>query len=160
MMNFPCHSAPWKKPVILGALCLLTGVGVSIAGPAKESLAQHLVTKAMSAHPQLTEVGISVHSAHGCHSIASTDAGDVGERCESGDLRVMRSNRPYAVKEKDGFDLSLPLHDASGKLIGSLAMEFRLQSGETKRSVIAEGSKIAREMEAQIPSKASLYARK
>ena len=160
MMNFPCNSTPWKKPVILGALCLLTGVGISIAGPAQESLAQHLVTTTMSAHPELTEIGISVHSTHGCHSIASTDAGDVGERCETGDLRVMRTSRPYAVKENDGFDVSVPLHDVSGKLIGSLAIEFRLQSGETNRSVIAEASKIAREMEAQIPSKASLYERK
>ena len=159
-MNFPSHSAPWKKPLILWALCLLTGVGVSIADPARQSLAQHLVAKAMSAHPQLTEVGISVRTADGCHSIASTDAGDVGERCESGDLRVMKTNRPYAVKERDGFDASLPLHDASGKLIGSLAMEFRLQSGDTNRSVLAEASKIAREMEAQIPSKASLYEHK
>lgn len=160
MMNFLSHSAPWKRPVILAALCLLTGVGVSIAGPGKQSLAHHLVAKAMSAHPQLTEVGISVRSTHGCHSIASTDAGDLGERCESGDLRVMRTNQPYAVKESDGYDVSLPLHDASGMLIGSLAMEFRLQSGETKRSVIAEASKIVREMEAQIASKASLYERK
>lgn len=155
-MNVPNHLASWKKPLLFCALCLAMGVGVSIASPARESLAQHLVAKTMSAHPRLTEVGISVRSAHGCHSIASTDAGDIGERCESGDLRVMRTNRPYAVKERDGFDVSLPLHDASGKLIGSVAMEFRLKSRETNQSVIAEASKIAHEMEAQIPSKTSL----
>ena len=90
MMDFPSHLSPWKNPLILCALCLLTGVGVSIADPARQSLAQHLVAKAMAAHSQLTEVGISVRAAGGCHWIASTDAGDVGERCESGDLRVMR----------------------------------------------------------------------
>ena len=159
-MNTCNHSAPRWMPVILAGLSLLMGVGVGTAGPVKVSLAQKLVAEAMAAHPQLTEVGISILSAHGCHSIASTDAGDVGERCESGDLRVMRTNRPYAVKESDGFDVSLPLHDASGKLIGSLAMEFRLKTGETKRSVIAEANKVAHEIETQIPSKASLSERK
>jgi hypothetical protein len=114
----------------------------------------------MAAHSQLTEVGISVRSAQGCHSIASTDPGDVGERCESGDLRAMRTHRAYAVEERDGYDVSLPLHDASGRLIGSLAMEFRLKSGETKHSVISEASQIAHELESQIPSQASLYERK
>lgn len=139
---------------------LLTSAGVSYAAQASEILAQRLVKKAMAAHPQLTEVGISVRTASGCHSIASTDPGDVGERCESGDLRAMKTLRPFAVKERDGFDVSLPLRDASGTPIGSVAMEFRLRAGETKKIVITEATKIVHEIETQIPSKASLYSRK
>lgn len=148
-----------KGIAIAAAVCIL-GAGVAgHAAPKATSFAQSLVEQAMAAHPQLTEVGISVRSARGCHSIASTDSGDVGERCESGDIRTMRTGRPYAVKESDGYDVSLPLHDESGKLIGSAAMEFRLTAARTKADVIAQAEQIARAMETQIPSKASLLAR-
>ena len=160
-MNSQSHSGASSASAVLASLCLvLAGVGVSHAAPPQGNLSQRLVQNAMAAHPQLTEVGISLRSARGCHSIASTDPNDVGERCESGDLRAMGTLRPYAAKESDGFDVSLPLRDAAGRPIGSLAMEFRLRAGQTKEEVIAEANKIAREMATQIASKASLYERK
>lgn len=142
---------------IVAAACFLLGAGAnSFAAQANDTLAQRLVTQAMASYPQASEIGISVGSSSGCHSIASSDPSDVGERCESGDLRVIRSHRAHAVKERDGYDVSVPLHDSAGKLIGSLAVEFPLHSEQSTVAAIRQAQAISREMAARIPSEASL----
>lgn len=156
------YRSPRFKPsalpfaVAAAALMLLGASATSFAAPPNDTLAQKLVARAMSSHPQASEIGISVRTSAGCHSIASSDPGDVGERCESGDLNVMRTHRAHAVKERDGYDVSVPLHDAAGKLIGSLAVEFRLRSEQSTVGAIRQAEAISHEMAAHIPSKASL----
>jgi hypothetical protein len=71
----------------------------------------------------------------------------------------MRTQRPYAVRERDGYDVSLPLHDAAGKMIGSISIEFRLRPGQTRAAVIAQAASITKELETQIPTRTSLYGR-
>lgn len=160
-MNRLLHSKSSFTPLAIAAAgCLLVGAGAaSLAAAANDTLAQKLVGEAMAAHPQATEIGISVRSPAGCHSIASSDPSDVGERCETGDLRVMRTHRPYAVKESDGYDVSVPLHDSAGKFIGTLAVEFRRKSGQTRAAVIRQAEAISKEMAARIASQASLDGR-
>lgn len=154
------HSKPSATPVIAAAACMLIGANAaSLAAQARDTLAQKLVAQAMASHPQASEIGISVRSSSGCHSIASSDPGDVGERCESGDLRVIRTHQAHAVKERDGYDVSVPLHDSAGKLIGSLAIEFRLKSERSTVTAIRQAEAISREMAARIASKASLTRR-
>ena len=62
-------------------------------------------------------------------------------------------------KEKDGFDVSLPLHDSSGKIIGAVGIGFKSAPGQTEASVTEQARKIAAEMEVRIPSKAKLFER-
>lgn len=154
--RFKPSAAPFA---IAAAAFLLLGTSArGLAAQPKDTLAQKLVTRAMAAHPQASEIGISLRTSTGCHSIASSDPSDVGERCESGDLGVMRTHRAHAVKERDGYDVSVPLHDSAGRLIGSLAVEFRLESEQSTVAAIRQAEAISREMAAHIPSKASLTA--
>lgn len=160
-MKRSLHSRPSTASFAVAAAgCMLLGAGASsFAAQANDTLAQKLVAQAMASHPQASEIGISVRSSSGCHSIASSDPSDVGERCESGDLRVIRTHQAHAVKERDGYDVSVPLHDSAGKLIGSLAVEFRLQSEKSTVAAIRDAEAISHEMAARIPSKASLTRR-
>lgn len=155
------HSKPSATPfAVAAATCILIGASAtSFAAKANDTLAQRLVTQAMASHPQASEIGISVRTSSGCHSIASSDPSDVGERCESGDLRVLRTHHAHAVKESDGYDVSVPLHDSAGKLIGSLAVEFRLQAEQSTGTAIRQAEAISREAAARIPSQASLTRR-
>lgn len=122
-----------------------------------KSLAQKLVEEAHAKHPETDEIGISTTTSRGCVGIASTDRSDIGEKCEKEDLDAMHTGKPVTEKEKDGFDVSLPLHDSSGKPVGSIGIEFKLSAGQSEASVVKQAQGIAREMEAQIPSKASLF---
>ena len=40
----------------------------------------------------------------------------------------MRTGNPYVEKEKDGVDISVPLHDSVGKIIGSVGVGFKRQA--------------------------------
>lgn len=129
------------------------------AAPKAKSLAQKLVEATQAKHPELDEVGIYTNTARGCSGIASTDKSDIGEKCEKDALAAMQTGKPFVEKEKDGYDVSVPLHDSTGKIIGTLGIGFKPAAGQTEASLTAQAQKVAAEMEAQIPSKAKLLAR-
>ena|SRR5215469_14824704 len=122
-----------------------------------KTFAQELVEQTLANHPHADEVGIAVRSSRGCRTIASTDKGDLGEACEKDDIAPMQNGKPYVEHEKDGYDVSVPLHDTEGKIIGSLGIGFKRASGQTQASAIAEATKISEEMAARITSKAKLF---
>jgi hypothetical protein len=126
------------------------------SGPKAKTFAQRLVDQTKAAHPEADEIGISVRSARGCRTIASTDPTDIGEACEKDDLAPMQTGKPYVEKERDGYDVSVPLRDAHGRLIGSLGVGFKRQSGQTQAQVTSAAEKISKEIASRISSKAEL----
>jgi hypothetical protein len=121
-----------------------------------KTFAQKLVEATQAKHPESDEIGISANTSRGCIGIASTDKSDIGGKCEKEDSEPMRTGKPVVEKEKDGFDVSLPLHDSTGEIIGAVGVAFKPAPGQTEASVTEQARKIAAEMEAQIPSKAKL----
>jgi hypothetical protein len=113
----------------------------------------------LSKYLEADEIGISALSSHGCRTIASTDSGDIGEACEKDDSEPMRTGKPYVEKEKDGFDISVPLHDSAGKLIGTVGIGFKPHAGQSEAALVDQARKIASEMETQLSSKAKLFER-
>jgi sensor histidine kinase regulating citrate/malate metabolism len=124
-----------------------------------KSFAQKLVETMQAKHPESDEIGISANTSRGCIGIASTDKSDIGGKCEKEDSEPMRTGKPVVEKEKDSFDVSLPLHDSSGKIIGAVGIGFKPAAGQTEDSMTEQAKKIAAEMEVQIPSKAKLFQR-
>jgi cell division septation protein DedD len=124
-----------------------------------KNFAQKLVEATQAKHPESDEIGISANTSRGCIGIASTDKRDIGGKCEKEDSEPIRTGKPVVEKEKDGFDVSLPLHDSMGKIIGAVGVGFRSTPGQTEASVTEQAQKIAAEMEVQIPSKAKLFGR-
>ena len=132
-------------------------VGARPQNAKTKSVAQKLVEDMLSKHPEADEVGISALSSHGCRTIASTDAGDIGEACEKDDSEPMRTGKPYVEKEKDGFDISVPLHDSAGKIMGVVGVGFKPRDGQSEAVLVDQARKIASEMEAQVSSRAKLF---
>ena len=122
-----------------------------------KSFAQKLVEATRMKHAEADEIGISSNTRRGCMGIASTDKSDIGEKCEKDDIETMQTGKPFVEKEKDGFDVVLPLHDSTGKLIGVVGIGFKAAAGQTEASVTKQAQKIVGEMESQIPSKAKLF---
>jgi DNA-binding IclR family transcriptional regulator len=69
----------------------------------------------------------------------------------------MKTGEPFVEHEPDGFDVTAPLHDATGKLIGALGIDFKPQPGQTKADVLKLTAGLLKEVEQQIPSKAFLF---
>jgi ligand-binding sensor protein len=141
--------------VIVAALVLPSYVSASTKRP--KTQAQSLVEKTLQKHPEVDEVGIAVRTSRGCRTIASTDKSDVGEACEKDDIEPMRTGKPFVERERDGFgDVSVPLRDVQGRVVGSLGVSFKQAPGQTRAKVVEEAEKISKEMAAQIASKAAL----
>ncbi len=145
-------------------LAAVAGLGAfSVTGSAQATpqkpkiLAQKLVDAAKAAHPEADEIGISTTTKAGCVGIASTDASDVGEKCEADDSRPMQTGKPSVGKEEGGYDVSVPLHDAAGRIVGVLGVGFKAAAGQTEASVTAQAEKIEHEIAAKIHAKADLF---
>lgn len=120
--------------------------------------AQTLVETARTHHPEADEIGIMATTDKGCMGIASTDADDVGEKCEAEDIQPMKTGKASVEKEGSGYSVSVLLHDATGKVVGVLAVGFEGAPGRTEAEVTEIARKMESEMAARIPSKERLLA--
>ncbi len=130
--------------------------GSTVSNTKDKIFAQVLVEDTLSKHSALIGVGLATTQAEdsGCVTIADTDATELGEKCDRGEIAVMRNDSPSIEKESDGYDVTVPLH-VGGKTIGIVAMDFKLS--EQEAGLLDRAKAIARELEAQIPEKAKLF---
>jgi hypothetical protein len=119
-------------------------------------VAQKLVEEVASKHLDVTSVELAVRSAEGCSAIAASNSKDIGEKCDKDELEPMRTGKPSVEREGNGFDVTMPLHDASGQIIGTVGLDIKAEPSEKESSVIERAKKIVQEVEAQIPSTAKL----
>jgi hypothetical protein len=127
------------------------------AGASKPKIfAQALVEKTAAKHAELAglELATVPPDQHDCVTIAATDAKEIGDKCEKGELIVMETGKPTVEKEEDGFDVTLPLH-VGGKTIGFIGRGFK--PGQDEAGLLGQANPIAKELESQIPSKAKLF---
>jgi hypothetical protein len=123
---------------------------------ANRSLAQKIIDDAHRKHPDAAELGIAIVASKGCLTIASTDKTDIGEKCEAEDAEPIRTGKPQVEKEGKNLDVTLPLHDAAGAVVGSVGIELAQKPGEVQADTVKHAQEIAREMEQGIRSKAAL----
>lgn len=158
MRTFRVAPYPLAFVAAFATFCLAPCLSLAVQNGNRttKNFAQKLVEDAHARHPDTTEIGISMRSARGCTTVASTDQTDIGEKCEKDDLAPMTTGKPYVEKERDGFDVSVPLRDAAGRLVGALGVEFRPEPHQSRAEVTGRAQKIASEMAAQISSKMRL----
>jgi hypothetical protein len=133
----------------------------SSAAPPDKIAAQQAAEEIAAAHPEITslEIAATKSQSEGCKTIAATEAKEVGQKCDKDELTAIKTNAPLVEKEKDGFDVTLPLHDSSGKVMGTAGMDFKPEPGQTKSDVVSKAKLIASELEKRLPSKEQLFER-
>ena len=153
-----------KNSILAVFLVTLAAIGwTSVAAkPADKIFAQQLVEQGMAKHPEVSGVELSSTSpGKPCVTIASTEAKDLGERCDKDEFTALKTNKPFVEKEKEGgkevYDITMPLHDAAGELIGTVGLDFKPEPGQQESRVVEVAQQVLREMETQIPSKAKLF---
>jgi hypothetical protein len=163
------HTRKQQKAIYNSVLSLLAVTALMLAalasrGQAKSAtsrgkhriFAQVLVENAVAKHAELagSELGTTPPDGHDCVTIAATDVKEMGDKCDKGELAVMKTGQPTVEKESDGYDVTLPLH-ASGKTIGIIGMDFKLDQKEA--GLVDRAKAIAKELEDQIPAKSKLF---
>jgi len=139
-------------------ICSLTVV-CSSQGQLGKTQAQQLVDSAVKKNADVAGLEVSSTPAGKttCVTIAATEAKDLGEKCDEDEFAALKTGKPHVEKEADGYDVTAPLHDASGKLVGTIGIDFKLQSGQTDASILQRTSEILKELEQQIRSKKFLF---
>lgn len=78
---------------------------------------------------------------------------EIAEKCGTGDSKPIPIGKPHVQKEGQSFDVTFPLHDQSGRTVGSVRIGLAPKSGETQADMVKREHAIAKGMEAAIPSK-------
>jgi hypothetical protein len=153
------HSFLYVLPLSLSAA--LAGAQTSPAPP--KIYAQNLVAETLSAHPELTGVELSAipPGRSQCVTIASTETKGVGEKCDKDEFTAMKTNKPFVEKEKEGgkivYDVTIPIHDAAGKIIATAGLDFKPEPGQTDEQITKGAVQVAKELESKLTSKAKLF---
>jgi hypothetical protein len=131
---------------------------VPLSAQSKKTKAQYLIEQTAEKHPEVTglELSATPSGQEACVTIAATDPKDLGEKCDD-EATALRTQKPFVEQEPDGFDVTAPLHDASGELIGTLGIDFKPHAGQIRTGILKRTTSILRELERQIPSKAFLF---
>jgi hypothetical protein len=146
---------------VVAVMLAAGGVVLTSVGSAQTSkiVAQKVVDEVQAAHPEISGLeGAATKSAtEGCKTIAATEANEVGQKCDKDELTAIRTNQPFVEKEKDEFDVTLPIHDSTGKIIGTAGMDFPLEKGRTRVTVVQDAQRIAAELERRFTSKDAMF---
>ena len=132
--------------------------GTAAISPGKP-LAQRLVDDMAREHPELVRIGLHVTPPGSSENIiiASNVAAKIGQKSDPEDLQAMKTGRPVVLKEGGNFDVTLPLHDATGKVIGAIGLTFKPVGGEREDAATRRARSITIELEKRIPSRDSLF---
>jgi len=103
------------------------------------------------------EVSATPPNKTSCVTIAATEPKDLGEKCDGDEFAALKTGKLHIEKEADGYDVTAPLHDANGKLVGTIGIDFKLQSGQKDSSIRQRTNELLKELESQIPSKEFLF---
>jgi hypothetical protein len=150
------HSTILSAVIVGFSICaiVITPPGHAASG---KIFAQRLVEETLPKHPEVTGLEISAITKAGCKTIAATDPKDLEEKCDKDELQPLQTGEPFVDQERDGFDVTLPLHDKNGQIIAAVGLDFKAASGQTKASVLKQGQQIVTEMESQVSSKDKLF---
>lgn len=150
-----------------GLIAALISIGLVHAQTTKSQkpkiYAQKLLDSTLAAHPEITglELASTPPKQTQCVTIAATEAKEIGEKCDKDEFTVMKTNKPFIEKEKEHgeevYDVTMPLHDAAGKVIGTVGMDFKSARGQQEAQIRENAERIAKELEAGVPSKQKLF---
>src|SRR6516225_4964602 len=131
--------------------------------PAAKIYAQKIVNETLAAHPEIMGLEISAASVKKdeCTTIASDEELGIGEKCDQDEYSVMKSNKPFADKTtehgKEFFDVNVPIHDANGKILAIVGVDFKPDPKQTAAQASERALQIAKEIEAKVPSREKLF---
>jgi hypothetical protein len=122
-----------------------------------EIFAQTLAKNTLAKHSDITGVEISAEVGGVCKTIASTDTKEIGEKCDADEFQPLHTGKEYVEREKDGFDVSVPMRDSKGSVIAVVGMDIKPVRGQTKAQALKLARQIVQEMQSQVPEKGKLF---
>ena len=146
------------KNIAASISLLLALAAVGVRAQTNSIFAQKVVDEIKAAHSEITGLELAANKpGKGCQTIAATEAKEIGQKCDKDELTARKTNKPFVEREKTEFDVTLPIHDSTGKIIATAGMDFRLEAGRTKETVVQEALKLGAELERRLTSESDLF---
>jgi len=131
--------------------------------PTAKIYAQKVVNETLAAHTEI--MGLEISAVHPkkneCTTIASDEELGIGEKCDQDEFEVMKTDKPFADKTtehgKEFFDVNVPVHDANGKVVAIIGVDFKPDPKQTAAQAADAAQQIAKEIEAKVSSIDKLY---
>lgn len=150
---------------VLGALLLIVSsvVGYAQTTASQKIFAQKVVEEILAAHPELMglELAATPPGKTQCVTIASNETKGIGEECDKDEFTAIKTNKPFVEREKENgkqvYDVTIPIHDSNGKIIGTAGIDFKPQPDQTHAQVAERSMQIAKEVEAKVKTKEKLF---
>jgi hypothetical protein len=141
----------------------ITSTAQTNPNPAPRIYAQKIVEETVSAHPELMgiELAATPPGKAQCVTIASNETKGIGEKCDKDEVTAMKTNKPFVEKEKENgkevYDVTIPIHDANGKIIATAGIDFKPEPNQSDAKVTERSQQIAKELESKVTSKEKLF---
>jgi hypothetical protein len=147
--------------LVAAASLLLTACADAQTARRGRSYAQTLLRDALRRHPKIKQAEIAAMSGNGCVTVAASDAGDIGDKCDGKERNVMQSGEPD-IEDPSMVDpvyiISEALHDASGAVVGIIITDVMPERGRGRDAALARARALRRDIESRIQSAAQLTA--
>ena len=149
--------------VLMVFLCAAASSAQTLQLPTPKIYAQKLVNETLAAQPDI--MGLEISAAYAkkdeCSTFASDEVLGIGEKCDQDEYIVMKTNKPFADKTtehgKEFFDVNVPIHDANGKILAVVGVDFKPDPKQTAAQASERAQQIAKEIEAKVPSREKLF---
>ena len=122
---------------------------------ARGGYAQSVLQDVMKRHPEVKGMEFAARRGDGCVTVAATDAGDIGDKCDGDEKRALRSTEPEVDDPswKDHFYVVTDqLHDSTGAVIGLIITDIAPQKTSGRAAALASSRAIREEVEARLRS--------
>jgi len=134
------------------SLALACGLAVDAQTPAR-TYAQELVDRALANHKEVLTLAMHVTPPKSADNvIIASNFGRIGKKADEDDLAVIKSGQPKMEvgKAGDRFSVELPLHDASARTIGALAVAFPYKNGDNRAEFLKKAEQVRNELRRRI----------
>jgi hypothetical protein len=134
--------------VLIGCMSLTAALAAEKLGKAADNAiyAQTLANEVMANHPELVVIGL--------HALKP------GNKDDEDDLAVSHERKTILapnIKDPTKFEVAVPLHDASGKTIGSISAVFKYTAGDDEVKMHKAALAIRDDIAKKIPDTAALF---
>jgi hypothetical protein len=160
-----------RKPMVIATAMLMTltfsrltsAVADAALGKAADNAiyAQTLVNEVLAKHAELVVIGMhAVKPGAKESTMIAANLDRIGKRDDEDDLAVAHERKTILapnLTDPAKFEVAVPLHDASGKVIGSLSTVFKYNAGDDEVKMHATAVAIRDDLAKKTPNLAALF---
>lgn len=148
-----------RLSLLLGIVICALGMSLPLHAQSKRNQAQVLVDMTVEKHAEVAALELSATPAgqKNCITIAATEAEDMGQQCDEDEHAALKTMKPFVEHESEGYDVTAPLRDANGQVVGVVGIDFKQAPGQTDAEILKLTASLLQELQQQIPSKEFLF---